>query len=437
MRAHRILTSLAFAIMLTLCLAASALAQKAELNINIYGAGESRSFIALADPMTTPNGAAPPLAGELQNLIHTNLSFLPFLGIVPSQSVLGGTRLNGVTRETIDFRRFQLAGADYLLSTGWPSPNTVELRVYEAFGTNLVVGKAYAQVDKQTLPRVADKFCAALMEALTGSGEFFRSTLAFVRASGPGTNRNIYTVRPTGRELRQISNVEGACLSPAWSPNGNAIAFSIVAERYHYLGLWQGGEVKKMRFPGNTVISPDFLPSGQLAVSLTRKTQPDIYLLGADLKVQRPLVEDASINVSPSFSKDGRLMAYVSDRFGSPHIFVRNLAGGTDQRITYSGYNTDPSISPDGSLVVFTRMTGSGHRIFLFDMKTGREQQITFGPGSDEQPAFAPDNYFIAFASSRSGSKQIYLTTRHGTEPIQVPTGGPANFPAWGLTDAP
>ncbi|MFW5733965.1 MAG: TolB family protein [Oceanidesulfovibrio sp.] len=87
--------------------------------------------------------------------------------------------------------------------------------------------------------------------------------------------------------------------------------------------------------------------------------------------------------------------------------------------------------------MVFTRMTGAGHRIFLYDMKTGREQQLTFGPGSDEQPAFAPDNYFVAFASSRSGSRQVYLTTRHGTEPIQVPTGGPAGFPAWGLTDAP
>lgn len=437
MRAHRTLSSLALALVLTLSLAAVAAAQKAELNINIYGAGESRSFIALADPMATPSGDAPPLAAELQSLIRTNLSFLPFLGIVPREGVLGGSRLNGVTRENIDFRRFQLAGADYLMTTGWPNPGTVELRVYEAFGSNLVVGKAYAQVDKQSLPRVADKFCAALMEALTGSGEFFRSTLAFVRASGPGTNRNIYTVRPTGRELRQISNEEGACLSPSWSPNANSIVFSIVAERYHYLGLWQGGSVKKVRYPGNTVIAPDFTPSGQIAVSLTQKNQPDIFLLGADLQPQRPLVQDGSINVSPSFSRNGQAMAYVSDRFGSPHIFVRNLATGHDQRITYSGYNTDPSISPDGSLVAFTRMTGGGHRIYLYDMKTGREQQITFGPGSDEQPAFAPDNYFVAFSSSRSGSRQIYLTTRHGTEPIQVPTNGPAGFPAWGLTDAP
>ena len=80
-------------------------------------------------------------------------------------------------------------------------------------------------------------------------------------------------------------------------------------------------------------------------------------------------------------------------------------------------------------------MTDFGHRIFVQDMMTGEERQVTFGPGSDEQPSFCADSYFIAFTSSRAGGRHIYLITRHGGDPKQVPTGrGDASFARWGMT---
>ena len=97
------------------------------------------------------------------------------------------------------------------------------------------------------------------------------------------------------------------------------------------------------------------------------------------------------------------------------------------------GYNSEPNISPDGTLVVYSRMTEYGNRIFVQDMVTGEERQVTFGPGSDEQPSFCADSYFIAFTSSRGGGRNIYLTTRHGGDAKKIPTGGgSASFPRWG-----
>ena len=73
-------------------------------------------------------------------------------------------------------------------------------------------------------------------------------------------------------------------------------------------------------------------------------------------------------------------------------------------------------------------------RIFVHDLLTGMERQVTFGPGSDEQPAFCADSYFIAFSSSRGGGRGIYLITRHGGDAKRVPTGGGnASFPRWGM----
>ena len=79
-------------------------------------------------------------------------------------------------------------------------------------------------------------------------------------------------------------------------------------------------------------------------------------------------------------------------------------------------------MSPDGTLIAFSRLTSEGNRIFVQDLTTGTEQQISFGPGNDVLPSFAPDSYFIAFTSNRSGPNQIYLTTRHGGDAKKVPT---------------
>ena len=82
-------------------------------------------------------------------------------------------------------------------------------------------------------------------------------------------------------------------------------------------------------------------------------------------------------------------------------------------------------------MIAFSRLTSEGNRIFVQDLTTGTEQQISFGPGNDVLPSFAPDSYFIAFTSNRSGPNQIYLTTRHGGDAKKVPTGsGDARSPA-------
>ena len=58
------------------------------------------------------------------------------------KAVLGGTTLPGYQPPNVDFKRFQLAGADLLVTAGWPqgdkSGSTVELRVYETFSGQFV-----------------------------------------------------------------------------------------------------------------------------------------------------------------------------------------------------------------------------------------------------------------------------------------------------------
>ncbi len=397
----------------------------------LINATQYRIRIAMADPLGSASGAP-----TLQKYIQGNLSFLPFVQQLDQRGILGGTKLPVATGPELDFKRFQLAGADLLITSNWVASDKVELRTFETTSGKFVFGNIYNVGNDAALGDTADKFCAELMESITGRGDFFRATIAFSKSDGKG-KKDIWAVRPTGRELRRLTNMPGEAISPTWSHDGRFVVFSHIDIRTHALGVWDSTTrmTNRIKFPGNTVIGPCFMPDNKVAVSLTDGQNPSIFLLNYAFQKEKRLVNSSGIDVSPSVDAAGAKMVFTSSRQGNPQIFMKDLRSGAETRVTSEGnYNTDPSISPDGTLVAYARLTGQGNRIFVRDLLTGQDRQVSFGPGSDEQPAFGPDSYFIAYSSNRGGQRLIYLTTRHGGDPKQIPTGpGDAAFPDWGV----
>ncbi len=432
-----------FSLLYTICLALLTLLPynaRAAAVVDIFGAAEQIVNVSIASPLLAPNTMGKANSLKLDAAIKDNLSYLPFMQLTNEKSILGGTVLDGWQAETVDFKRFQIAGSDLLITQAWPNGeangSSVEIRVFETFSGSFIFGNAYSNVREAEIYNVADKFCADLMETLTGNGNFFKATLAFAKDRGT-ESRDIWIVGPTGRDLKKITNLAGLAMSPSWSPDGRYIVFSHLNLETHGLGVWDrlSNKVTRIRFPGNTVIGPSFMPDNKVAVGLSTSGYPDIFLLDYKFNREKPLEQTASINVSPTFDATGTKMAFTSSRLGGPQVFLKDLTTGSVRRVSMEGgYNTEPSISMDGTLVAYTRLTSAGHRIFVQDLLTGQEKQVTFGPGNDEHPAFAPDNYFIAYTSTISKGKSIIkLVTRHGGTPKTIPTGtGSVSFPRWG-----
>jgi Tol biopolymer transport system component len=110
---------------------------------------------------------------------------------------------------------------------------------------------------------------------------------------------------------------------------------------------------------------------------------------------------------APSFSADGRMIAFSSDRGLLPtssgsHIYVMN-ADGSDVRQVTSGpaYDSDPSFSPDGSRIVFDRSTGSGRpRIFVVSVDGSGLEALTDGSSSSWDPVFTPKGNRIVYTGN-------------------------------------
>jgi TolB protein len=412
-------------------------AQKS-LEINIFGPGQRKVNIHLVKPMAlNADSALPEAAGELFQLLEKNLDFLPFLKQIPTHELLGEKNVKGVKARDIDFKRFRMSRVDLLLTVGWKDESNAlgqaELRLFEVFQRKLVLGKGYRIAEKAQLVSVANRFCAQLMEELAGTGDFFRSKLAYVnKESG---SKDIFICTPQGYNKQQITDMQSICMSPDWSWDNRLLAFTNVTDDGHALRIWnrESGKIKRILLPGNTIIGPAFMPNGRLAVSLDPHGNPDIYRLKNDWRFGEALIKNWAIDISPQFDRSGNKMVFVSSRLGNPHIFLYNLQSKDIERISFEGtYNTGPAISPDGRYVAYSRLTDDGHRIILHDLRTGIEEMLTSGPGNDEDPAWSPDGYFLAFSSNRTGKYKLYITTRHGDEPQQIDTGsGEATAPAW------
>ncbi len=405
---------------------------KAKVTVDIYGPGQTAMRLIILPPRALGIEPLPAWIDDFVAHVRQNFSFLPFLEQVKLSTILGGDPSQGVLFQEINIQPLSMARVDLLASIGW-NDGSLEIRVYETLNGHRLVGKAYAGLDATTVGQAADTFCSSFMLALTGKSGFFNSDIAFVKKMQGG--REIFTVSPQGREVKQVTNVGGINLSPEWSKDGSKIIFTHIGSREHSLGILERARarVRLKSFPGYTVISPTYLPDGSIAATMSCKGSLDIWHVSKVYRVLQPLEQSSSIDVSPTFNQDGTLMAFASGRKGNPHIFVKDMQNGTVRRVTLQGkYNTNPCLSPNGRYIAFTRLMQTGHRIFVYDLETDTERQITFGPGSDEDPAFGPDGYFVAFASNRSGQYQLYMTTRHGTAPRHLPTGaGDATAPTW------
>lgn len=402
------------------------------LTVDIFGPGQRRVNLVILPPRPLGSNPIPDLAPAFSEFVRKNLFMLPFLNLVPAAEILGGDPSRGIQAQDIDFKPLQLGRIDLVMTAGWEG-SELQARVFETFGGRRLVGKAYSAVDQQSLPRVADRFCSLLIEALTGMKGFFQSPLAFSRKLNGA--KEIYTVMPNGRDLSRVTNLGKYNLQPAWSKDGSRVAFTHLGESGHQLGVWEkkSRRITLKRFSAGTVISPTFTPEGQIAVTLDIGGSPDIYILDKEYKPLGTLAPHWAIDVSPSFDAAGKTMAFISDRAGTPQVYLLDRGTKEVKRVTYEGnYNTGANISPDGRFVVFARQMPGGHKIFVRELATGLERQITFGPGSDEDPCFGPEGYFVAFCSTRGNGHKIYVTTRNGDDPFVVPTGEGAAFsPAW------
>lgn len=135
----------------------------------------------------------------------------------------------------------------------------------------------------------------------------------------------------------------------------------------------------------------------------------DLDVADADGFNPQTLLTSADPIMSPTWTPDGRGLAYVSFEGHEASIYLQNLVAGSRQLVSrLPGINGAPAFSPDGSKLAMVLSVTGNPNIYMFNMNTHKLTQVVNDSFIDTEPAWAPDGGSVVFTSDRGGTAQIY-----------------------------
>jgi Tol biopolymer transport system component len=175
----------------------------------------------------------------------------------------------------------------------------------------------------------------------------------------------------------------------------------------------------------------------------------EIYVMNADGTGETRLTNNPANDSNPTWSPDGKYLAFTSDRDGQSEIYVMNveemLQGDEDKAVirltNHPAHDRKPAWSPDGTRIAFTSDRHGSNGIYIIHVKdtpqgieVSEPTRLIYSRHYYWAPAWSPDSKRIVFSSTQDGNQEIYIMNADGSGMMTRLTNHPAEdmWPSWG-----
>ena len=157
------------------------------------------------------------------------------------------------------------------------------------------------------------------------------------------------------------------------------------------------------------IMSPSWSPDGRkLAYVSFEKHRSQIYTQDLYTQKRELVTSFPKINGAPNWSPDGKQLALVLSKDGQPDIYVLNVATKALRRVTNNrSIDTEPSWAPDGKSLVFSSERGGRPQIYQVELTTGKTKRLTWEGEMNLGGTITPDGDSLVLVSRHNGNYKI------------------------------
>ncbi len=270
-------------------------------------------------------------------------------------------------------------------------------------------------------------------ESVGQSTKLSNGLIAFADAPdqrpGPQASQyaQIYTITPDGRNRKQLTTGKQGNFFPAWSADGEQLAFTSIRNHKHEVWIIDSsGKNERLITSG---LLPTWSPDGrQLAITRADANgRRQIWIIGVDGRGEQQLTSEG-LNHCPTWSPKGEEIAYWSgDARGFGQVWVMRSDGTQRRQLTRRRKN---EYTPDGSSAnapawLFSEQiaywAGMEHRygqIWTMNADGSNQKQLTDepAPASSDNPSWSPDGKKILFDTQRRKRPEIWVMNSDGSD---------------------
>ncbi|HYN77438.1 MAG TPA: Tol-Pal system beta propeller repeat protein TolB [Lamprocystis sp. (in: g-proteobacteria)] len=407
-------------------------AAQARLTIEVTGGVEAAQPIAVV-PFGGSEGLIP--KEDLAGVIAADLARTGKFRPMPTRDMLAMPS----TQEEVDLRDWSLLNMNNLV-IGLVEQEGEGYRIsYMLF--DVLQGKQIASASLSATPNglrlVAHRIADQIYEKLIGQPGVAASRIAYITSNGRGASQTVALrlADADGYNPQTIVSSNDPIMSPAWSPDGQRLAYVSFENRRPAIFVQDLASGRRELVASFTGInsSPAFAPDGQrLAMTLSKDGNANIYVLNLLSRELTQLTDHFAIDTEPAWSPDGSQIIFTSDRGGSPQIYRMAASGGAAERISAEGdYNARASYAPDGKSITMVSRVNGEFRIAVQDLQRGFTKVLSNG-GLDESPSFAPNGSMVIYATIAGGRGVLAAAAVEGGGNQRLSQdSGEVREPAW------
>jgi TolB protein len=294
------------------------------------------------------------------------------------------------------------------------------------------------KVSGNNLRQIAHQIADTIYKSITGKSSIFNSKIFFIsnRTTQKEIEKELYIMDFDGRRVDKLTNFNSVVLSPSVSLDNSKVMFSVIASKKEVsktkVRIVKNIDLKMMDLRTKKITTISDRPginSGAIFsqnpdvvyLTLSFSGNADIYEIHINSKEMKKITSHYADDVDPSMTRDGSLMAFLSNRAGRAHIYTMDPSDTEKnvKRISFVGqFNATPRFSPDGREIVFTSWVDNGFDLYRIGADGNNLVRLTKDFGSNEEPSYSPDGEFIIFSSKKISrgvaTQDIYIMNREG-----------------------